>query len=61
MVLKLSLTIFLTLRSKDLNSGTDWTLKFPWITDEGRQTMIFNSTTLSEAEKAILLNSSIIT
>ena len=26
-----------------------------------RQTMIFNSTTLSEAEKAILLNSSIIT
>ena len=61
MVLKLSLTIFLTLSSKDLNSGTDWTLKFPWMTDEGRQTMIFNSTTLSEAEKAILLNNSIIT
>ena len=54
--LKLSLTIFLTFNSKDINLGSDWTLTFPWITDEGRAMMIQNSTDLTELEKLHLLS-----
>ena len=56
MVLKLSITIFLTFNSKDINFGCDWTLTFPWITDEGRMMMIQNSTDLTELEKLHLLS-----
>ena len=58
MALKLSLTIFLTLNSKDINLGSDFSLNFSWITDEGRMMMIYNSTDLSEMEKMILLSNS---
>lgn len=39
----------------DMNCGTDNSLKFLWITDEGRLGVIFNSTDLSDDEKSFLL------
>ena len=56
--LKLILTIFLTFNSEEINLGSDWTLTFPWITDEGRVMMIKNSTVLTELEKLHLLSNS---
>ena len=41
--------------SLDVNAGNDTTLKFRWITDDGRLQMIWNSTDLSSGEKDALL------
>ena len=40
----------------DINMGLDMTLKFDWITAEGRMKFIYNATDLSDENKAILLS-----
>ena len=45
----------------DVNFGTDDGFKFEWITFEGRQTLIYNSTYLSFEEKSLLLDNSTLT
>ena len=44
---------FMTLN--DINWAMDWSFNFMWVTDEGRNVLIYNSTILSEVEKAELL------
>ena len=44
---------FMTLN--DINWAMDWSFNFMWVTDEGRNILIYNSTMLSEKEKAKLL------
>ena len=41
--------------ARDVNMGLDLSAKFLWITDEGRFTMICNSSHISEEEKSFLL------
>ena len=40
----------------DINMGLDMTLKFDWITLEGRMKFIYNATDLNDENKAILLS-----
>ena len=44
--------------SNDVNFGLDGSLRFEWITFEGRQQLIYNSTYLSVEEKSLLLDNS---
>ena len=39
----------------DINLGMDTTGNFDWITDEGRFSLIYNSSDLTEEEKSMLL------
>ena len=45
--------------TKDINLGMDSTGEWNWITNDGRISLINNSTDLSNEEKSLLLNSSI--
>ena len=44
----------------DINIGLDYTMKFLWITVEGRNQLIGNDSNLSMEEKAILMNVTIL-
>ena len=45
--------------SRDINLGMDSTGEWDWITNDGRISLIYNSTDLSNEEKSLLLNASI--
>ena len=53
-------TIAMNFGQKDVNMGQDYTLKFEWITNEGRFNLIRNSIELSNEEKSFLLGNSTI-
>ena len=56
MFVQLVTNVTLTLIANDINLGMDWTLGFQWTTEEGRLMLIYNSSDISEAEKASLLS-----
>ena len=51
MMVKLSFNIAHYIASKDVNYGMDSSGKFEWITPEGRLSLIYNSSLLSDEEK----------
>ena len=51
-------SIFFYFAMNDINAALDMTLKFEWITDEGRIKLILNATDLTDNSKAILLANS---
>ena len=55
MLIQLCQNLYSVIHGKDINNGMDWSLKLPWITDEGRSMLIYNSPDLAEMEKNALL------
>lgn len=55
LAIQLGNTITYYFAFNDISMGTDMTVKFNWITPEGRLRFIWNSTDLNDEEKAILL------
>ena len=48
--------VFVYFMMNDINLATDMTLKFEWITEQGRMKFIHNSTDLTHVEKRFLLS-----
>ena len=55
LAIKLAYTVFIYFVFNDINLGMDMSLKFAWITREGRLDFIYNSTELSDEEKSCLI------
>ena len=56
LAIQLANTMTVYFAFQDIGSGQDMTLKFEWITSEGRLRFIYNATDLSDNEKTILLS-----
>ena len=61
LAIQLANTITVYFAFKDINTGQDMTMKFEWISNEGRLRFIYNSTYLSDNEKKILLSNYTVT
>ena len=56
---KFAMKMMVAFATKDINLGMDSSGEWNWITNDGRISMISNSTDLSNEEKSLLLNSSL--
>ena len=61
LAIKLAYTVCIYFVFNDINLGMDMSLKFTWITNEGRLNFIYNSTNLSDDEKSCLLANATLT
>ena len=59
-VAKFALIMIVMFSTKDINLGMDNTGEWNWITDDGRISLIINSTDLSNEEKSLLSNSPVL-
>ena len=55
LIIKFGVTVSANFLLTDINLGMDSTGKFEWITSEGRQRLIYNSTEHTDDEKFMLL------
>ena len=59
LAIKLSYAVFNIFVFNDITLGVEWTFRFIWITDDGRQTLYSNSTDLSDDERNFLATNQI--
>ena len=57
--IQLAVKMMVYFATRDINLGMDSTGEWDWITNDGRISLIYNSTDLSNEEKSLLLNASI--
>ena len=60
-IIKIAQSVAPYFAGNDVNFGIDGSLKFEWITFEGRQNLIYNSTYIDFEEKSLLLSNSTLT